>query len=62
MTPKLIEESQSIKGKYGFLTNDSLTVKIMEELSITILASNDLDFKRVEWLKLYFPISANDIS
>ncbi len=62
MTPKLIEESQSIKGKYGFLTNDSLTVKIMEELSITILASNDLDFKRVEWLKLYLPIPANDIS
>lgn len=57
ITPKIIEESQTIKTKYGFLTNDSLTLKIMEELGITILASNDLDFKRVDWLKLYLPTS-----
>lgn len=60
-TPKIIEESQTMKTKYGFLTNDSLTLKIMEELGITILASNDLDFKRVDWLKLYFPASVNNL-
>jgi predicted nucleic acid-binding protein len=43
ITPKLIEESQDIKTKYGFLSNDSLTVKIMEEHGISSIASNDLD-------------------
>ena len=57
MTPRLIVESQGFKTKYGFLSNDSLTLKIMEERGITNLASNDLDFKRVEWLRLYLPAS-----
>jgi predicted nucleic acid-binding protein len=55
ITPKIIEESQGNKTKYGFLSNDSLTLKIMENLAITNLASNDLDFKRVDWLNLYLP-------
>lgn len=62
ITPRIIEESQNIKKKYGFLSNDSLTLKIMEDLGITILASNDLDFNRVEWLNLYLPVPLNDIS
>ncbi len=57
ITPKIIEASQCNKTKYGFLSNDALTLKIMEESGITILASNDSDFKRVEWLKLYLPAS-----
>jgi predicted nucleic acid-binding protein len=58
ITPKVFEESQTIKAKYGFLTNDSLTLKIIEEVGITNLASNDLDFQRVDWLNLYLPLSA----
>lgn len=61
ITPKIIEDSQTMKTKYGFLTNDSLSLKIMEEFGITNLASNDLDFKRVDWLKLHLPISANNL-
>lgn len=57
-----IEGSQAFKTKYGFLSNDALTLKIMDEYKITSLASNDLDFKCVDWLKLYLPFSANDIS
>jgi len=57
ITPALIEESQDIKIKYGFLSNDSITLKIMEEREILVLASNDSDFKRVEWLNLCLPES-----
>jgi len=60
ITPKIIKESQAVKTKYGFLSNDSLTVRFMEELGVSMLASNDLDFRRVEWLKLYVP-SVDDV-
>lgn len=56
-TPKLIVESQAFKIEYGILSNDSLTIKVMKELGISNLASNDLDFKRVDWLNLYLPSS-----
>ena len=56
ITPKLIEESQEMKTEYGFLTNDALTLKIMKDLNIIAIASNDLDFKRVDWLNLYLPM------
>lgn len=62
VTAKLIEESQGFKPEYGFLTNDTLTLKIMDEYKITSLASNDLDFKRIDWIKLYLPSCADDIS
>lgn len=55
ITPKIIETSQRNKTQYGFLSNDALTLKIMEESGVAMLASNDSDFKRVEWLKLYLP-------
>jgi len=62
ITAGLIEESQVLKPKYGFLSNDTLTLKVMDEYKVTSLASNDMDFKRVDWVKLYLPSSANDIS
>ncbi len=62
VTLGLIEGSQIFKTKYGFLSNDALTLKVMDEYKITHLASNDMDFKRVDWVKLYLPFSANDIS
>ncbi len=58
ITPKIIESSQSNKTKYGFLSNDALTLKIMEDIGIANIASNDSDFKRVDWLKLYLPASS----
>ncbi len=62
VTAGLIEGSQVFKTKYGFLSNDALALKIMDEYKITSLASNDLDFKRVDWIKLYLPSSVNEIS
>jgi len=62
VTAGLIEESQVLKPKYGFLSNDTLTLQVMDEYKITSLASNDMDFKRVDWVRLYLPFSANDKS
>jgi len=39
------------------LSNDALTLKVMDEYKIAALASNDLEFKRVGWLNLYLPAS-----
>lgn len=57
-TLKNVIDSQLNKTKYGVLSNDSLTLKIMEDTGINNFASNDSDFKRVEWLKLYLPSSS----
>ena len=50
-----IEKSQVMKRRYGFLSNDALTLQIMEDLNIKNLASNDIDFERVDFIKLYRP-------
>lgn len=55
VTLKAVEESQVFKTEYGFLSNDSLALQVIKELEITALASNDSDFKRVEWLNIYLP-------
>ncbi len=44
-----------MKKRYGFLSNDVLTLQIMEDLRIDNLASNDSDFERVDFIKLYKP-------
>lgn len=48
-----IEKSQVMKRRYGFLSNDALTLQIMEDLNIKNLASNDIDFEMVDFIKLY---------
>ncbi len=50
-----IVRSQQMKKRYGFLSNDALTLQIMEDLRIDNLASNDSDFERVDFIKLYKP-------
>lgn len=51
----IIARSQEMKTRYGFLSNDALVLQVMQEYGIINLASNDNDFDRVEWLKLYRP-------
>jgi len=50
-----IERSQQMKRRYGFLSNDALSLQIMEDLKISNLASNDSDFERVNFVTLYRP-------
>jgi hypothetical protein len=57
LSPNLetLERSQQMKRRYGFLSNDALTLQIMGDLKINNLASNDSDFERVDFIKLYKP-------
>ena len=41
--------------KYGLLSNDAIHLATMEKYRITNIATNDNDFKRVEWLKVWKP-------
>ena len=50
-----IIRSQEMKRRFGLLSNDSLTLQIMEDLKINNLASNDADFEMVTFIKLYKP-------
>jgi predicted nucleic acid-binding protein len=50
-----IERSQLMKRRYGFLSNDALTLQIMEDLNIKNLASNDIDFEMADFINLYCP-------
>ncbi|MEW6003581.1 MAG: PIN domain-containing protein [Nitrospirota bacterium] len=50
-----IVRSQQMKKRYGFLSNDALSLQIMEDLNIKNLASNDTDFERVDFITLYRP-------
>lgn len=52
---RAIERSQQMKRQYGFLSNDALSLQMMEDLKINNLASNDSDFERVNFITLYKP-------
>jgi predicted nucleic acid-binding protein len=51
----LIERSRQMKVRYGFLTNDALTLQIMTDLGIHAIATNDSDFERVDAITVYKP-------
>jgi len=55
---RTIERSQQMKNRYGFLSNDALSLQIMQDLKINNLASNDSDFERVDFIRLYKPSEA----
>ena len=57
-----IQRSQQMKRRYGFLSNDALSLQIMEDLKINNLASNDSDFERVNFIALYKPSVSADSS
>lgn len=41
--------------RYSLLPADAINVATMEANNITHLASNDTDFEKIEWIKLYKP-------
>lgn len=55
LTQRHIEQSATIRGTEGLLTNDSLILAAMQDADITNLATNDNDFTDVSWLKVYQP-------
>ena len=41
--------------RYGLLTTDAIHVATMREYNIRTIATNDRDFKRIEWLSVWKP-------
>lgn len=40
---------------YGLLSNDAIHLAVLKKSGITNIATNDKDFKRIEWLKVWNP-------
>ena len=47
--------AQSVRSRYGLLTNDSLILAAMEENGVDSLATRDSDFDHISNLKIYKP-------
>jgi predicted nucleic acid-binding protein len=51
----LVADAASVSIEYGLLSNDALTVAIMQANGLTNIASNDADFDRVPWITRFAP-------
>ena len=58
ITLELLARGAEVSSQKRLLTNDALTLAVMEKLGVTILATNDDDFDAVEGLTVYKPIRA----
>lgn len=50
-----LELSVIYSKMYGLLSHDALHLAVMKQNDINILASNDRDFDRVDWIRLWKP-------
>jgi len=46
---------KSLEKKYYLLTNDSLNLHVMKSNKISDIATNDRDFERVDFIKVWRP-------
>ena len=51
----VLDLAMAYSKKYGLLSTDAIHVATMKHEGLSILASNDRDFERVDWLKLWKP-------
>lgn len=51
--------SREHKMNLGVLTNDALNLAVMKRHNLTHIATNDLDFQRVESLQVWTPLPAS---
>lgn len=51
----MFEIALSHSKNYGLLSNDAIHLATMKKHGITNVATNDSDFQRVDWLKLWKP-------
>jgi predicted nucleic acid-binding protein len=56
IAPSLLGTAVTISQQYGFLTNDALSVAVMQANGLTKIASHDTDFDRVPGLSRYAPV------
>lgn len=52
----VVADGASKSIQYGLLSNDALTVAVMQANALTNIASNDADFDRVPWMKRFAPL------
>jgi predicted nucleic acid-binding protein len=55
IAPPLFGTAAAISQQYGLLSNDALTVALMQANSLTRIASHDSDFDRVSGITRYAP-------
>ncbi len=55
VTPETIFQSKNLRKKYNMLTNDSLNLCVMKANGLNEIATNDSDFDRVDWIKVWKP-------
>jgi predicted nucleic acid-binding protein len=53
--PNLMLQAANLSRQFGLLTNDALTVAIMQDHGLTHLASHDADFDRVPGITRHAP-------
>jgi predicted nucleic acid-binding protein len=52
---EIFDTALGCSKKYCLLSNDSFHVATMKKYRVTNIATNDSDFERVEWLKVWKP-------
>lgn len=50
-----LHASQEFKLAFGYLTNDAINLAVMKRHRLAHIATNDADFERVEYLKVWKP-------
>ena len=55
ITLELLARGADLSAQYRLLTNDALTLAVMEKLGVAALATNDDDFDAVEGITVYKP-------
>jgi predicted nucleic acid-binding protein len=55
VTVETIFQSRELRRQYLLMTNDSLNLHVMRSNQLYDIATNDGDFERVEWLKVWKP-------
>jgi predicted nucleic acid-binding protein len=58
ITLEILARGAALSSQQRLLTNDALTLAVMERLRVTALATNDDDFDAVEGITVYKPARA----
>jgi len=55
ITSAVVRASEAIRVQAGLMSNDSVTVALMRQLGLTVIATADADFNNVSGLRVYQP-------
>ena len=55
ITPGALIDAEALFSQYGLLTNDSITLALMQQLGLTDIATNDDDFDAIPGLTVWKP-------